>query len=180
MQQKSGKAHPSCIRYGWREPIWVIYRLPKVIHAGSVWERNLSHGREHMFNLDAISALVLLRSTFGVIEHLRGNDGPLLRSDVYLYIFDAVSIFLVTLLSTCICPTEITKDMKGRGDMEESATAASRSHGWHPFRSGREQHRTVHRRASLLVGIHQTRTCKKVESLSLKRYSSPRMKRQLQ
>lgn len=101
---RAARLRMPCIRYGWREPIWVIYRLPKVIHAGSVWERNFSHGREHLFNLYAISALVLLRSTFRVMEHLRGNDGPLLRSDVYLYRFDAVSMLLVTLLSTCICP----------------------------------------------------------------------------
>jgi hypothetical protein len=68
--------------------------------------------KKHMFNLYATSALSLLWLTFRVIKHLQENDGPLLRSEVYLYIFDAVSTCLVMLLSMCIGPAESTKHMK--------------------------------------------------------------------
>lgn len=51
--------------------------------------------RRHLWVLFAVSALILVRSVFRVIEYLQGNKGYLIAHEVFLYIFDAVLMALV-------------------------------------------------------------------------------------
>lgn len=48
----------------------------------------------HIYVLYAVSALILVRSIFRVIEYAMGKDGVLVSNEVYIYIFDALLIFI--------------------------------------------------------------------------------------
>ncbi|GAD98417.1 hypothetical protein PVAR5_7109 [Paecilomyces variotii No. 5] len=63
--------------------------------------------RKHMSALYAASVLILIRSVFRVAEYAEGNDGYLLQTEVFLYIFDAVLMFLVMVTFVAIHPSEI-------------------------------------------------------------------------
>ncbi|RTE78510.1 hypothetical protein BHE90_007001 [Fusarium euwallaceae] len=64
--------------------------------------------KKHMKVLYVGSMLIMVRSLFRAIEYLQGFDGYLLKHEVYLYIFDAVLMFLVMVLFNWIHPAEIT------------------------------------------------------------------------
>ncbi|KAK7952958.1 hypothetical protein PG988_013652 [Apiospora saccharicola] len=51
--------------------------------------------RRHLWVLYAVSALILVRSIFRVVEYLQGNRGYLIAHEVFLYVFDAVLMALV-------------------------------------------------------------------------------------
>ncbi|KZF26437.1 RTA1 like protein [Xylona heveae TC161] len=64
---------------------------------------------KHLYALYVGSAFILIRSIFRVIEYSGGNDGPLLRSEVYLYIFDAVLMFATMVVFNIIHPAEVKR-----------------------------------------------------------------------
>ena len=49
----------------------------------------------------------MIRSVFRVVEYVQGNDGSLLGSEVYLYVFDAVLMFAVVAGFNIIHPGQI-------------------------------------------------------------------------
>ena len=61
------------------------------VNPDSPWKRTL-------YMLYIVSALVLLRSLFRIAEYTQSQDGYLLRHEWTLYIFDAVPMFLVTVV----------------------------------------------------------------------------------
>ncbi|TDZ48376.1 Protein RTM1 [Colletotrichum trifolii] len=63
--------------------------------------------RRHMNALYLGSLLIMVRSVFRAVEYLQGFDGYLLRHEVFLYIFDAVLMFLAMVLFNWIHPAEI-------------------------------------------------------------------------
>lgn len=71
--------------------------------------------KKHMMALYVGSMLIMVRSVFRAVEYLQGFDGYLLSHEVYLYIFDAVLMFLVMVLFNWIHPSEITALLNGRG-----------------------------------------------------------------
>ena len=66
----------------------------------SVW-------RKHMWALYVGSALIMVRSVFRAIEYLQGFNGYLLGHEAYLYVFDAVLMFLVMALFNRVHPSEV-------------------------------------------------------------------------
>ncbi|KAK7976290.1 glycine dehydrogenase - mitochondrial [Apiospora arundinis] len=54
--------------------------------------------RRHLWVLYAVSALILGRSIFRVVEYLQGNKGYLIAHEVFLYVFDAVLMALVMVI----------------------------------------------------------------------------------
>jgi hypothetical protein len=74
-------------------PIISNYKLP--------WKR-------HMHALYIASGLIMIRSVFRVVEYLQGNNGYLLRHEVYLYIFDALLMLIVMCLFNWIHPAQVT------------------------------------------------------------------------
>ncbi|KAJ4989968.1 Protein RTA1-like protein 8 [Stagonosporopsis vannaccii] len=64
--------------------------------------------RRHMYILYITSGLIMVRSIFRVVEYLQGNNGYLLRHEVYLYIFDALLMFVVMCLFNWVHPAQIT------------------------------------------------------------------------
>lgn len=51
--------------------------------------------RRHLAVLYAVSALILVRSIFRVIEYLQGNSGFIIEHEYFLYIFDALLMAIV-------------------------------------------------------------------------------------
>jgi RTA1 like protein len=77
--------------------------------------------KKHLMVLYIASTLILIRSLFRIVEYIMGNDGPLLRSEVYLYVFDGTLMFLMMVVFAMWHPSQIiagrTKDRK-YGDVE--------------------------------------------------------------
>ncbi|KAK7706479.1 hypothetical protein SLS63_013966 [Diaporthe eres] len=69
--------------------------------------------RKHMRALYLGSFLIMVRSVFRAVEYLQGFNGYLLRHEAYLYIFDAVLMFLVMVLFNWIHPAEIAAILCG-------------------------------------------------------------------
>ena len=74
-----------------------IQRFPTPSSAYYTW-------KPCMYTLYAASTLILVRSVFRVIEFSGGNDGVLLRNEVFLYIFDAVLMTFVMVSFNVIHP----------------------------------------------------------------------------
>jgi len=87
--------------------------------AGLPWQKNLKL-------LYATSTLIMIRSVFRVIEYSMGNDGFLLRTEVFLYIFDSLLMFGVMVLFNIFHPGSIIKGRKGSNEdvvaMEETSS----------------------------------------------------------
>ncbi|KAL6907375.1 RTA1 protein [Trichoderma evansii] len=69
--------------------------------------------KKHFMVLYVVSLLIMVRSVFRAIEYLQGFDGYLLSHEAYLYIFDAVLMFLVMVLFNYIHPSEIISRENG-------------------------------------------------------------------
>lgn len=61
-----------------------------------------------MYMLYIASGLIMIRSVFRVVEYLQGNNGYLLRHEVYLYIFDALFMLVVMCLFNLVHPAQVT------------------------------------------------------------------------
>lgn len=70
--------------------------------------------QKYLLTLYVTSALILVRSIFRVIEYLNGNDGVLLRSEVYLYIFDALLMIVVLVWMNWFHPSELGLLLRGQ------------------------------------------------------------------
>ncbi|KAJ0125392.1 Protein RTM1 [Diaporthe amygdali] len=57
--------------------------------------------------LYGVSVLILIRSLFRVIEYIQGYDGYLQTTEVFLYIFDAALMFLVTFILAAFHPSAV-------------------------------------------------------------------------
>lgn len=78
-----------------------------------------------MYILYAASILILIRSVFRVIEFSGGNDGVLLRNEVFLYIFDAALMLGVMVAFNVMHPGMII----GRKATSNSIRMAERKSG---------------------------------------------------
>ena len=53
------------------------------------------------------STLILIRSIFRIIEYVMGSEGELLQKEVYLYIFDALPMFLTVVALNWFHPSRV-------------------------------------------------------------------------
>ncbi|KAB8068857.1 RTA1-domain-containing protein [Aspergillus leporis] len=74
--------------------------------------------RKHLNVLYASSMLIMVRSVFRLAEYLQGNNGYLLHHEIFLYIFDAVLIFVAVLVFNICHPSEIGQLLAGEQDLE--------------------------------------------------------------
>ncbi|KAL4746835.1 hypothetical protein BDW72DRAFT_206999 [Aspergillus terricola var. indicus] len=72
--------------------------------------------RKHLHVLYTTSFFIMVRSVFRLAEYLQGIDGYLLHHEIYLYIFDALLIFVTMVLLNVVHPAEIARclDRMGR------------------------------------------------------------------
>ncbi|KAG7452926.1 RTA1-domain-containing protein [Guyanagaster necrorhizus] len=83
--------------------------------------------RSFMYVLYAASTMIMVRSVFRVIEFAQGNDGYLMRSEIWLYVFDSVLMAGVITLFNIHHPSKyLRKDGEYRmgWNREEHATIA--------------------------------------------------------
>ncbi|KAF2659588.1 RTA1-domain-containing protein [Lophiostoma macrostomum CBS 122681] len=77
--------------------------------------------KRHMYALYISSLLILVRSIFRIAEYVQGNNGYLLRHEVFIYLFDAVLMLAVMVLFNVVHPSEVTENymkwkMQGAGE----------------------------------------------------------------
>ncbi|KAL2847529.1 RTA1 like protein-domain-containing protein [Aspergillus pseudoustus] len=75
----------------------------------SIWRR-------HMVALCFTSVLILIRSIIRVVEYLMGYDSFLMRQEVFIYVFDAMLMFIVLFVLNWMHPSQINCAL-GRGDV---------------------------------------------------------------
>ena len=68
---------------------------------------------KHQLVLYGVSALILVRNLFRVVEYVQGNDGYLLSQEWTLYNFDAVLMLLVVVSLGVVHPSEVNAMLKG-------------------------------------------------------------------
>jgi uncharacterized membrane protein len=66
--------------------------------------------KKMLWILYSVSALVLFRCTFRLIEYAMGNSGYLIAHEWTLYVFDAVPMFLVLVLMLVLQPTKYVSE----------------------------------------------------------------------
>ncbi|KAF5258554.1 hypothetical protein FOXYS1_10868 [Fusarium oxysporum] len=76
--------------------------------------------QKHLKLLYATGMLIMVRSVFRAVEYLQGDDGYLLAREGYLYVFDALLMFIVMVLFNLMHPAELFVD---RSRIEKFATA---------------------------------------------------------
>lgn len=78
--------------------------------------------QKHLYALYVASMLILVRSVFRVIEYVMGNNGYLLKKELFLYIFDALLMFATMVWLNIVHPGEIhfgrSKDVRTGGELE--------------------------------------------------------------
>ncbi|RAH54087.1 RTA1 like protein [Aspergillus piperis CBS 112811] len=76
----------------------------------------LSHiWRRHMNALYISSILIFVRSIVRVVEYLQGYDGYLMKHEVFIYVFDALLMFLAMEVLQFVHPSQVNCYL-GRGD----------------------------------------------------------------
>jgi hypothetical protein len=68
--------------------------------------------RSYIFVLYTVSTLILVRSVFRVVEYAMGKDGVLMSNEVYIYIFDALLIFICAAVFNIWHPSRIVSAYK--------------------------------------------------------------------
>ncbi|KAF4827723.1 Protein RTM1 [Colletotrichum tropicale] len=96
---------------------------PAVLHeeANSGWQRHIRGWRGVMSVLYVASALIFVRSLFRLVEYVEGNDGVLLSTEVYLYIFDALLMLGVVAVTAVFHPAKYVpgkKEIMAMQDMD--------------------------------------------------------------
>ncbi|KAH6670137.1 putative RTA1 domain protein [Halenospora varia] len=78
---------------------------------GDVWQK-------YMYALYTSSFLILMRGIFRVVEYIQGNDGTIMRHEVYLYVFDAGLMLFTMVALNVYHPGNITNMGKRIADSE--------------------------------------------------------------
>ncbi|KAI9151341.1 RTA1 like protein [Paramyrothecium foliicola] len=71
--------------------------------------------QKYLYVLYVVSFLVIVRSLFRLIEYVQGNDGYLISHEVYLYVFDAVLMWLSMAAFAWEHPSEINAKLRRGG-----------------------------------------------------------------
>ncbi|PVH97369.1 RTA1-domain-containing protein [Periconia macrospinosa] len=94
------------------------FRLVRSRHSHSVKIDALPWKR-HLVTLYVTGGLILVRSVFRVVEYLQGNAGYLLRHEAYLYVFDALLMFVVMVAFNVVHPSQVTEAWQERQSPQE-------------------------------------------------------------
>ncbi|KAF6819278.1 Protein RTA1-like protein 8 [Colletotrichum plurivorum] len=70
--------------------------------------------RQYLVTLYVTSALIFIRSVFRAAEYIEGNHGVLMRSEAYLYFFDALLMLIVMCWMNWFHPSEIGLLLRGQ------------------------------------------------------------------
>ncbi|KAL4982061.1 putative RTA1 domain protein [Aspergillus falconensis] len=81
------------------------------LELASVWHK-------HLHILYAANLLIMVRSVFRLIEYAMGNNGYLLRHEVFLYVFDGLLMLVVMILFNVIHPSSLIPKKAKRMEMD--------------------------------------------------------------
>lgn len=85
-------------------------RMRRYLTSGGI--DSLAPWKKHLHVLYAISALILIRSIFRVIEYAMGNEGYPLSNEWTLYVFDSVPMFFSMVIFAIWYPSELQPFLK--------------------------------------------------------------------
>ena len=117
--------------------------------------------RRNMWALFAASLLIFVRSVFRVVEYVQGNDGYILRHEVFLYVFDAALMTALVMLFNVIHPSQITGLLTGKGavinvvrlERRPGLASSKRGDNGEPDHSCSSQETIIHRMGDCVGGI---------------------------
>ena len=71
-----------------------------------------------LYVLYTASIFIMIRSIFRAIEYITGTDGPLMSTEVYLYVFDAALMFLTMVTFNIFSPKSLVTPRSTTCDVE--------------------------------------------------------------
>ncbi|GAB7366757.1 hypothetical protein MBLNU230_g0711t2 [Neophaeotheca triangularis] len=71
--------------------------------------------KKHMLGMYIISILIFVRSIVRVVEFIQGFDGYIISREWYLYIFDALVMWIAMVVMNLIHPSEVAAHIRGSG-----------------------------------------------------------------
>ncbi|PVH79985.1 RTA1-domain-containing protein [Cadophora sp. DSE1049] len=84
---------------------------------------------KYMIILYVASCLIMVRSVFRIAEYIQGHDGALLKTEVYIYIFDAALMFLTMALFNVFHPSNIISKKSMNTSWSEPEAGGSYGYG---------------------------------------------------
>jgi hypothetical protein len=97
-------------------------RMNRKTKAAAVSGEAAGDWKKMLWIIYSVSALILFRCTFRLVEYAMGNSGYLIAHEWTLYAFDAVPMFLVLVLMLVLQPTkyvsQVTEKVRGTDDAE--------------------------------------------------------------
>lgn len=71
-----------------------------------------------------VSALILIRSAFRMVEFAQGFDGYLIRHEIFMYVFDTALMFVSMVVMNTVHPSGVSS--AGKGELVECETLRAR------------------------------------------------------
>jgi hypothetical protein len=68
--------------------------------------------------------LILIRSVYRVIEFIQGDNGYVISHEVFLYVFDALMMFLVMIVMNVFHPSVVLRSINNSGTKEPKGSPA--------------------------------------------------------
>jgi high-affinity Fe2+/Pb2+ permease len=68
--------------------------------------------KKHMLSLYLVSLLIFMRSIVRVVEFLEGYGGYIMRHEAFLYVFDALVMWLAVVTMNWIHPGEVARELR--------------------------------------------------------------------
>jgi hypothetical protein len=75
--------------------------------------------QRYLLILYVASTFIMIRSIFRIAEYVQGQDGSLLKTETYLYLFDATLMFLTMVLFNVFHPSKIISKTTLKGTWSE-------------------------------------------------------------
>ncbi|KAJ8066608.1 hypothetical protein OCU04_005655 [Sclerotinia nivalis] len=83
--------------------------------------------QQYLMILYLASTFIMIRSLFRIVEYVQGNDGYLLSTETYIYIFDATLMFIVMVIFNVRHPSAI---IQGKGQQYHAAAPTGSRDGY--------------------------------------------------
>lgn len=83
-----------------------INKMPTVKCHSTPWKK-------HMVSLYIVSILIFIRSIVRVVEYAQGNDGYIMVREAFLYVFDALVMWLAVVIMNWVHPSEVGAYLRG-------------------------------------------------------------------
>ncbi|KAL0933990.1 RTA1 domain-containing protein [Colletotrichum truncatum] len=98
-----------------------IYRKPTTVSLSTA-----ARWRRLLWVLYVTSLLIMVRSIFRLAEYAQGNDGALMQKEAYVYVLDALLMFIVTVIYSFYHPSAVlTENSTRAADMESHGAGDS-------------------------------------------------------